>query len=159
MWYRALRWGTPFLARGRIPRLKADVGRGMKLRLPWVPLGHTNLTSVQWPFSISKAVSRVNGGFRFESSSKAARLVAEGDSLSVEFGARLELLEQLRVLALLAACSECVGPQPLGLQSVLGRHARLPPLRHWFRGNGFARFLLLRAGSESRRGVDCSHQP
>ena len=36
------------------------------------------------------------------------------DSLSVALGARLQLLEQLRVLARLAACSECVGPQRLG---------------------------------------------
>ena len=46
-----------------------------------------------------------------ESFGKAARLVTGGDSLSVELGARLELFEQLRVLAHLAACSECVGPQ------------------------------------------------
>ena len=80
----------------------------------------------------------------------------------MELGARFGLLEQLRVLAHLAACSECVGPQRLGLQSVLGRHARLPPLRQWFRGNGFALLLLLRADPsvlESRRGVDGSHQP
>ena len=41
--------------------------------------------------------------FCFGSSGKTARLVDGGDSLSVELGTRLELLEQLRVLAHLAA--------------------------------------------------------
>ena len=83
------------------------------------------------------------------------------EQLPIELGARLELLEQLRVLAHLAACPECVGPQRLGFQSVLDRHARLFPLRQRFKENGFACLLLLRAGSpvlESCRGVDSSHQ-
>ena len=40
-----------------------------------------------------------------------------GDPLSLELGARIELLEQLRVLAHLATCSECVTPSRLELQS------------------------------------------
>ena len=54
---------------------------------------------------------------------KTARLVGGGGSLPVELGARFGLLEQLRVLAHLAARSKCIGPQRLGLQSVHGRYA------------------------------------
>ena len=82
--------------------------------------------------------------------------------LPVELDATFGRLEQLRVLAHLAASSEFVGPQRLGLESVLGEYARLSPLQQWSRGNDFARLLLLRAGSpvlESRRGVDGSHLP
>ena len=64
-----------------------------------------------------------SGGFCFGSSGEAAWLVAGGDSLPMDLGAKLELLEQLRVLAHLAACPECVGPPQLGLQSVSDRHA------------------------------------
>ena len=39
------------------------------------------------------------------------------------WGARIELLEQLRVLAHLATCSECVIPSRLELQGGPGRHA------------------------------------
>ena len=39
-----------------------------------------------------------------------ARLDGGGDPLSLELGASFELLEQLRVLAHLATCSECVTP-------------------------------------------------
>ena len=72
-----------------------------------------------------------------------------------------ELLKQLRVLAHLATCSECVTPSRLELQSGPGRHSRLCSLRQWFRRNGWARLLLLRASSPvlgSRQGVDGSHQ-
>ena len=62
-------------------------------------------------------------GFRFGSSGGTARLVGGGDSFLVELGARLGRLEQLRVLAHLAACSERVGPQRRGLQNVPGRNA------------------------------------
>ena len=44
----------------------------------------------------------------------------------MELGARLKLIEQLIILAHLAACPECVAPQRLGFQSVLGRHADCP---------------------------------
>ena len=47
------------------------------------------------------------------------------------------------------------------LQSRPGRHARLCSLRQWFRRNGWARLLLLRANPPvlgSRRGVDGSHR-
>ena len=50
-------------------------------------------------------------------------------------------------VSVLAASSKRVGPQRLGLQSMHSRYAWLPPLRQWLRGNGFARLLLLRAGS------------
>ena len=64
-----------------------------------------------------------SGGLRFGSSGEAARLDAGGDSFPMELGARLELLEKLRVLIHLAARPECVGRPRLGLQSVPGRHA------------------------------------
>ena len=46
------------------------------------------------------------------------------------------LLEQLRVLAHLATCMECVTPSRLELQSGPGRHARLHSLRQWVGRNG-----------------------
>ena len=52
------------------------------------------------------------------------------------WGARIELLEQLRVLAHLATCSKWVTPCRLELQSEPGRHARLRSLRQWFGRNG-----------------------
>ena len=76
-----------------------------------------------------------------------ARLDGGGDPLSLELGARIELLEQLRVLAHLATCTECVIPSRLELQSGPGRHARLPSLHQWLRRNGWAHLLLLRARS------------
>ena len=72
----------------------------------------------------------------------------------MELGARIRLLEQIQVLAHLAACTERVAPCRLGYQSGFGRHSRLPPLQQWTGRNGFARLLLLRASSpvvESRR--------
>ena len=53
----------------------------------------------------------------------ATRLDGGRDPLSLELGARIELLEQLRVLAHLVTCSECVAPSRLELQSGPGRHA------------------------------------
>ena len=76
-----------------------------------------------------RTVSGVSGGFRFWSSQRAARLDGGGYPLSLELGARIELLDQLWVLAHLATCSECVIPSRLELQSGPGRHARLPSLR------------------------------
>ena len=99
--------------------------------------------------------------FRLGPSSRAARLDGGGDSLSLELGARIELLEQLRVLTHLATCTECVTPSRLELQSEPGRPARMSSLRQWFRGNGWARLVLLRASSSvlgPRRGVDGSHR-
>ena len=106
-------------------------------------------------------VSGISGGFRFWSSQRAARLDGGGDPLSLELGARIELLEQLRVLTHLVTCSECVIPSRLELQSGPGRHAWLPSLRQWLGRNGWARLLLLRASPPvlgSRRGVDGSHR-
>ena len=106
-------------------------------------------------------VSGASGGFRFWSSQRAARLDGGGDPLSQELGARIELLEQLRVLAHLATCTECITPSRLELQSGPGKHAWLSSLRQWIRRNGLARLLLLRASSPvlgSRRGVDGSHR-
>ena len=103
------------------------------------------------------AVSGISGGFRFWSSQRAARLDGGGDPLSLEWGARIEL----RVLAHLATCSECVIPSWLELQSGPGRHAWLPSLWQWLGRNGWARLLLLRASPPvlgSRRGVDGSHR-
>ena len=59
-------------------------------------------------------------------SDRAVKLDGGGDPLSLELGARIELLEQLRVLAHLVTCTECVTPSRL--QSGPGRHARLPSL-------------------------------
>ena len=53
----------------------------------------------------------------------SARLDGGGDPLSLELGARIQLLEQLRVLAHLATCTECVTPSRLELQGGPGRHA------------------------------------
>ena len=66
----------------------------------------------------------------------AARLDGREDLLPLELGARIELIEQLRVLAYLATYSECVTPSQLELQSGPNRHARLCSLRRWFRRNG-----------------------
>ena len=76
--------------------------------------------------------------------------------LSTKFG----FLKQLRVLAHLAACPECVAPCWLGFQSRLSRHTRLPSLRQCFGRNDFAHLPLRRVGSpvlESHRGVDGAH--
>ena len=67
---------------------------------------------------------------------RAARLDDGGDSLTLELGARIELLEQLRVLAHLATCAKCVTPCRLELQGGPGRHARLRSLRQWLGRNG-----------------------
>ena len=55
---------------------------------------------------------------------------------SLELGARIELLAQLRVLAHLVACAECVAPSRLDLQSEPGRNARLHSLQQWLGRNG-----------------------
>ena len=84
-----------------------------------------------------------------------------GDPFPLELGARIEVLEPLRVLAHLATCTEYIAPSRLELQSGPGRHARLCSQRQWFRRNGWARLLLLRASPPvlgSRRGVDGSHR-
>ena len=77
--------------------------------------------------------------------------------------ARLELLEQLWVLAHLAACPECVASQRLGFRNVLGRLlSRLSRLLQCFIRNCYARLLLQQAGSpvlESRRGADARISP
>ena len=108
-----------------------------------------------------RTISGASGGFRFWSSQRAARLDDGGDSLSLELGARIELLEQLRVLAHLATCAKCVTPCRLELQGGPGRHARLHSLRLWLGRNGWARLLLLRASPSvlgSRRRVDGPHR-
>ena len=58
----------------------------------------------------------------------SARLVDGGGSLALELGARYGFLEQFRVLAHLAACTERVAPFWLELQSGPSRHARLSSL-------------------------------
>ena len=55
-----------------------------------------------------RAISGASGGFFLEPSYRAAQLDGGGDPLSLELGSRIELLEQLRILAHLATCSECV---------------------------------------------------
>ena len=85
-----------------------------------------NAISVQWHFLASKVAELApSGGYRFRSIRGATRLVAGGDSFSVELGVRFEVLEQLWVLAHLATSSECSAPSRLGLQSGPGRYAWL----------------------------------
>ena len=108
-----------------------------------------------------KVISGTSIGLRFEPSQWAARLDGGGGPLPLELGARFGLLEQFRVLAHLAACTERIAPSRFELQRGLGRHARLCSLLQWFGRNGWARLLLLRASPsvlESRRGVDGSHR-
>ena len=118
-------------------------------------------TKEERKYRTKEAVSWASGGLRFGSSGEAARLVAGEDSFPMELSARLELLEQLRVLAHIAAHPKCVGPSRLGLQSVPDRLVWLPPLQQGTRRNGLARLLLLRAGTGvlgSRRVVNGSYQ-
>ena len=151
-------WSLWFLAKSPTPKPKAAVSQTVPYRLP---VG-AETSSVQWPFLVSKTtVSGVSGGFRFGSSRGATRLVAGGDSLSMVLDTIFRLLEQLCVFAYLAACTGSVGPCWLGIQSVFGRHDRLPFLWQWPGRNGFVRILLLRAGlfvSKSGRRVDGPHR-
>ena len=62
-------------------------------------------------------MSGASDGFRFGPSLRAARLDSGGDRLPLELGTRIELLEQLRVLAHLGTFTECVTSSQLGLQS------------------------------------------
>ena len=112
------------------PKPKVVVSLGVKRRSPAsaVRLSVTFLCPEIFLGHKKKTVSGMSGGFRFRSSCGVARLVTGRDSLSMELGSRLELLEQLRVLAHQAACPKRVGPQGLDFQNVLGRHARPSPL-------------------------------
>ena len=79
----------------------------------------------------------------------------------MELGTRFGLLEQLRLLADLAVCTEHVAPSRLELQNGPCRHTRLCSLLQWLRRNRWARLLLLPASSSvlvSRWGVDSSHR-
>ena len=83
------------------------------------------------------------------------------EEIPLYLGARMELLEQLQILAHLVTYTECVTPSEIQLQSRPGRHARLFLFRHWFGRNGWARLLLLRASSPvlgSHWGADGSHR-
>ena len=91
---------------------------------------------------------------------RLAWLVDGGGLLALELGARFEFLEQLWVLAHLAACTEHVAPFQLELQSRPGRHARLSSLQQQLRGNSWAYLLLLRVSLSvlgSRWRVDSLH--
>ena len=70
-----------------------------------------------------RTVSGTNGGFLFGPSQLTARPDGGGNPLPMELGARFELLEQLRVLAHLAACTERVAPSRLECQCRPGRLA------------------------------------
>ena len=103
-----------FLAWSLTPKPQAAVSLMVTRCLP---------ASAEWlfinflgPFSISKGnVSGVSDRFRFGSSRRATRLVAGGNSLSMQLGAKFGLLEQLRVLVYLAACTERVVSCRLGI--------------------------------------------
>ena len=101
----------------------AEGPRRSKDEPPFVIEGRRALRNLPRSSDLSWTRKRVSDEFRLGSSSRSARLVGGGDSLPVELGARFGLLEQLRVLAHLAASSKRVGPQRLGLQSVLSRYA------------------------------------
>ena len=64
------------------------------------------LCNLSGSIDLSRAFLVTIGGLRFGSSRGLARLVDEGSSLSLELGARFGLLEQFRVLGLLAAGME-----------------------------------------------------
>ena len=70
---------------------------------------------------LSRTVSETNSGFCYGLSQRAALLDDGGDPLLLELGARFGLLEQIRVLANLAACTERVTPSLLEFQSSPGR--------------------------------------
>ena len=93
--------------------------------------------------------------------SESGMVGRRGDPVPLELGVRFGLLEPLRYLARLVACTERIASSWLELQSRPGRHARLSSLWQWPGGNGWARLLLQRASSPvlgSLWGVDSSHQ-
>ena len=74
-----------------------------------MPSSNSQPSLVQWPFEAEKGtVSGFSGGHHFGSSRGSGRLVNGVGSLAFELGARFGLLEQFRVLAHLAACTESV---------------------------------------------------
>ena len=74
-----------------------------------MPYGPSSTFWVQWPFTASeRTILGTSGGLRFGPSQWAARLNGGGGPLPLELGARFGLLEQFRVLAHLAACTEHV---------------------------------------------------
>ena len=64
-----------------------------------------------------------SGGLHLRFFRAFAWLIDGGGLLALELGARFRLLEQLCVLAHLAACTEHVAPSWLELQSTLGTYA------------------------------------
>ena len=107
------------------------------------------------------AVLEPSSGCRFWSARGVTRLVSGRYLLPMELGTRLMLLEQLWVLAHLAARSECAAPTWLDFQSRYGRYAKLPLLLQRSGRNDFACLLLLWPGSpvfESRQGMDGSYR-
>ena len=81
-------------------------------------------------FSVSKGtVLGSSGALRYGSSRGSVRLVDGGSSLALELVARFGILEQLRVLTHLGACTERVVPFRLEL------HTRLSSLPLWLRRN------------------------
>ena len=87
-----------------------------------------------------------------------AQLVDGGGSLALELGARFGLFEQF---ACLVACTECITPSWVELQSGPGRHAQLSSLWQWLGRNDWERLLLLWVSLstlESPEGMDSLHQ-
>ena len=143
---------VPFTRRKSDPKAE---GQRVCPRMPLGPLQHS---TIEWPLSTSKgAVSGFSGELCFGSSSESSRLVDGGGSLALELDARFRLLEKLRVLVNLEACTERVAPFLLELQSGHRRYVRLSSLKQRLRGNGWERLLFLRVSSSvlgSRRRVD-----
>ena len=64
-------------------------------------------------------ISGASGSFRFKPSYQAAQLDGSGDLLPLELGVRIELLEQLLIIAHLATFTECINPSRLELRASL----------------------------------------
>ena len=148
-------------AKDTFPRLKTDPKaegrRKLESEAPFVCECRTALRDLPRPRK--ELYRKLLVGFA--SDNLVDRLVDGGGSLALELGDRFRLLEQLQVLVHSAACTKCVAPSRLELQSGPDWHARLPSLQQWLKRNGWARLQLLRVTSpvlESRRGVDSLHR-
>ena len=114
-----------FLASSQTQRLKVDVSRWAKYRfvhecraaLCNIP-GSSDLS---WPRK--ELYRELVVGFASDPLSERRGWTAEEIRSHWNLGARLMLLEQFRVLAHLAACTERVAPSRLELQSGPSRHA------------------------------------
>ena len=143
----ASRWESPSLKWGWIPRLKAIVGQGMN-----------HLQNLPRSSDFSRSRKELYSGLVVGSASYplVERLGWSAEEVRSHWnwapGSGFSLNWRLARNVLVVndwAYRACIADMPAWL-------------RQWFRRNGFARLLLLWAGSpvlEPRRGVDGSHQP